>query len=149
MGLGPPEGAYENPHRPVGSQEVLTGRLSAPGTPATDEKRRGAAFPGGCARGVFPRRLIGGSDRSLWLPAGREASSAGLKTRNYVPDTPSWVGRPWRGLVAESALRPCCEKHCCSLRWVAPSSRAWRRGRTCAASTTSPSARGTRTTACR
>src|SRR5436190_22677014 len=71
MGLGPPEGAYENPHRPVGSQEVLSGRLSAPGAPARDEKRRGAAFPGGRARGVFPRRLIGGSDRSLWPSTGR------------------------------------------------------------------------------
>jgi len=28
-----------------------------PRAPATDEKRRGAAFPGGCARGVFPRRV--------------------------------------------------------------------------------------------
>src|SRR6185436_11180164 len=54
-----------------GQPEVLSGRLSAPGAPATDEKRRGAAFPGGRARGVFPRRLIGGSDRSLWLLAGR------------------------------------------------------------------------------
>jgi len=40
-----------------GRPEVLSGRLSAPGAPATDEKRRGAAFPGGRARGVFPRRL--------------------------------------------------------------------------------------------
>src|SRR5436190_18480706 len=81
MGLGPPEGAYENPHRPVGSQEVLTGRLSAPGAPATDEKRRGAAFPGGRARGVFPRRLIGGSDRISGCPrVGRSARPSLAKT---------------------------------------------------------------------
>jgi len=48
---------FERLHRRVGGPEVLSGRLSAPGAPAWDEKRRGAAFPGGRARGVFPRRL--------------------------------------------------------------------------------------------
>jgi len=38
-------GAASNRGRP----EVLSSRLSAPGAPATDEKRRGAAFPGGRA----------------------------------------------------------------------------------------------------
>ena len=34
-------------------------------------------------RGVFPRRVIGGPDRSLWLPAGRNAQG-GLKTALYI-----------------------------------------------------------------
>src|SRR6185369_4947859 len=61
--------------RLTGGRTVLAGRLSAPGTPATEEKRRGAAFPGGCARGVFPRRLIGGSAGTLLPPLSRNGAA--------------------------------------------------------------------------
>jgi len=46
-------------------------RLWAPRAPATEEKRRGAAFPGGCARGVFPRRRTGGPAEHAGAPTRR------------------------------------------------------------------------------